>query len=95
MSSPGSFHDLVVISCTRFRMCEVYHPPNWIAPIGPDLDAFEEEVSHWTRMPFAVRLSIETAALYLALVILGIGPGDEVLVPSLSFVPTANAALYD
>src|ERR1022692_1559906 len=67
---------------------------NWIAPIGPDLDAFEEEVARWTGMPYAVGLSSGTAALHLALVLLGVGPGDEVLVPTLTFVPTANAALY-
>src|ERR1039458_5017978 len=67
---------------------------NWIAPMGPDLDAFEEEVASWTGMPYAVGLSSGTAALHLALVLLGVGPGDEVLVPSMTFVPTANAALY-
>ena len=67
---------------------------NWIAPVGPDLDAFEEEVARWTAMPYAVGLSSGTAALHLALVLLGVGPGDEVLVPSMTFVPTANAALY-
>lgn len=67
---------------------------NWIAPVGPDLDAFEEEVAGWTAMPYAVGLSSGTAALHLALVLLGVGPGDEVLVPSMTFVPTANVALY-
>src|ERR1035437_8043037 len=67
---------------------------NWIAPVGPDLDAFEGEVAEWTGRPYAVGLSSGTAALHLALVLLGVGPGDEVLVPSMTFVPTANAALY-
>ena len=67
---------------------------NWIAPLGPDLDAFEEEVASWTGMPYAVGLSSGTAALHLALVLLGVGPGDEVLVPTFTFVPTANAVLY-
>jgi len=67
---------------------------NWIAPIGPDLDAFEEEVAGWTGTKYAVGLSTGTAALHLALVLLGVGPGDEVLVPTMTFVPTANAALY-
>ena len=67
---------------------------NWIAPVGPDLDAFEEEVAEWTGMPYAVGLSSGTAALHLALVLLGVGPDDEVLVPSMTFVPTANVALY-
>lgn len=62
--------------------------------MGPDLDAFEDEVAHWTGMPQAVGLSSGTAALHLALVLLGVGPGDEVLVPTMTFVPTANAVLY-
>jgi pyridoxal phosphate-dependent aminotransferase EpsN len=67
---------------------------NWIAPVGPDLDAFELEIAEWTATPFAIGLTSGTAALHLALVLLDVGPGDEVLVPTMTFVPTANAALY-
>src|ERR1039458_10771046 len=66
---------------------------NWIAPMGPDLDAFEEEVASWTGMPYAVGLSSGTAALHLALVLLGVGPGDDVLVPPFTFVATAHAVV--
>lgn len=67
---------------------------NWVAPIGPDLDAFESEIAQWADRPFAVGLSSGTAALHLALSLLGVGHGDEVLVPTLTFVPTASAATY-
>jgi len=67
---------------------------NWVAPVGPDLDAFESEVASCAGVDHAVGLSSGTAALHLALVLLGVGPGDEVLVPTLTFVPTANVVGY-
>lgn len=67
---------------------------NWIAPLGPHVDAFEAEVAAEVDRKHAVALSSGTAALHLALVALGVGPGDEVLVPTLTFVATANAVTY-
>jgi dTDP-4-amino-4,6-dideoxygalactose transaminase len=66
----------------------------WIAPLGPDLDAFEVELAAVTGRSHAVALSSGTAALHLALVVLGVGPGDDVLVPTLTFAATANAVTY-
>ena len=67
---------------------------NWIAPIGPDLDAFELEVADRAGVDHAVALSSGTAALHLGLQLVGVGPGDEVLVPSFTFVATASAVTY-
>ena len=67
---------------------------NWIAPLGPDVDAFEAEFAARVGVDHAVALSSGTAALHLALLLLGVGPGDEVLIPSFTFVATANAAVY-
>jgi dTDP-4-amino-4,6-dideoxygalactose transaminase len=67
---------------------------NWIAPVGPDLDAFETELAKVAHVQYAVAVSSGTAALHLALLALGVGVGDTVLVPSLTFVATANAVLY-
>ena len=67
---------------------------NWIAPLGPDVDAFEAEFAERIGVGHAVALSSGTAALHLALLMLGVGPGDEVLVPSFTFVATANAVCY-
>lgn len=67
---------------------------NWIAPLGPDVDAFEEEFAARVGVGHAVALSSGTAALHLALLLVGVGPGDEVLVPSFTFVATANAVRY-
>lgn len=67
---------------------------NWIAPLGPHVDAFEREFADVVGVGHAVALSSGTAALHLALILLGVGPGDEVLVPTLTFVATANAVRY-
>ena len=63
---------------------------NWIAPLGPHVDAFEHEVAERIGVGQAVALSSGTAALHLALLLVGVGPGDEVLVPSFTFVATAG-----
>jgi perosamine synthetase len=59
--------------------------------LGPELPAFEQALAHWHEVPDAVAVSSGTAALHLAMVALGIGPGDEVIVPSFTFVAVANA----
>ena len=67
---------------------------NWIAPLGPHVDKLEEEFAQKVAAPAAVALSSGTAALHLALVALGVGPGDEVLTSTLTFAATANAIRY-
>jgi dTDP-4-amino-4,6-dideoxygalactose transaminase len=76
------------------RMLLAAFDSNWIAPLGPDVDAFEAEFAERVGVAHAVALSSGTAALHLALLLLGVGPGDEVLVPSFTFVATANAVVY-
>ena len=66
----------------------------WVAPVGPDLDAFEAELAERCGVPYAVALSSGTAALHLALLQVGVGLGDEVLVPTATFAATANAVTY-
>jgi dTDP-4-amino-4,6-dideoxygalactose transaminase len=67
---------------------------NWIAPVGPDIVAFEREVAERTGVEHAVALSSGTAALHLSLLLAGVERGDEVLVPSLTFIATAAAVTY-
>jgi dTDP-4-amino-4,6-dideoxygalactose transaminase len=67
---------------------------NWIAPVGPDLDAFEGELAARAGVDHAVALSSGTAALHLALLLAGVSRGDEVLVPSFTFMATAAAVTY-
>jgi dTDP-4-amino-4,6-dideoxygalactose transaminase len=66
----------------------------WVAPLGPDLDAFEQEVATASGRRAGAATNSGTAALHLALRLVGVGPGDHVLMPSLTFVATANAAVY-
>ena len=67
---------------------------NWIAPLGPHVDAFERELAERVGMPHAAALSSGTAALHLALRLLGVAAGDEVIVSTLTFVASANAVRY-
>jgi pyridoxal phosphate-dependent aminotransferase EpsN len=67
---------------------------NWVAPVGPQLAAFERELAERVQVPHALALSSGTAALHLAMHLLGVGPGDEVLCATLTFAATANAVTY-
>ncbi|GAA4587978.1 dTDP-4-amino-4,6-dideoxygalactose transaminase [Actinoplanes octamycinicus] len=67
---------------------------NWVAPVGPDLDAFEARCAELVGVRHAVALSSGTAALHLALIAAGVRRGDTVLVPSFTFAATANAVMY-
>jgi pyridoxal phosphate-dependent aminotransferase EpsN len=67
---------------------------NWIAPLGPHVDAFERELAALVGVRHALALSSGTAALHLALVVHGIGRGDEVACSSLTFAASANAIVY-
>jgi len=67
---------------------------NWIAPLGPHVDGFEREFAAKVEVPFAAALSSGTAALHLALVILGVKSGDTVLTSTLTFAATTNAICY-
>ena len=67
---------------------------NWVAPAGPDLDAFEREFASRVGADHAVALASGTAGLHLALLIAGVQPDDVVIVPSFTFAATANAACY-
>jgi dTDP-4-amino-4,6-dideoxygalactose transaminase len=66
----------------------------WIAPLGPFVDRFEADTSSMLGGAHTVALSSGTAALHLALILAGIGPDDEVFVPTLTFSASANAVTY-
>ncbi|SHL70533.1 DegT/DnrJ/EryC1/StrS family aminotransferase [Hymenobacter psychrotolerans] len=67
---------------------------NWVAPAGPNLTGFERDICEYTGAAHCVALSSGTAAIHLGLKLLGVGPGDEVLCPSFTFVATANPIVY-
>ena len=66
----------------------------WIAPLGPEVDAFEAELAEYCGRSRAVALSSGTAALHLGLLTMGVGPGDLVLTSALTFAATTNAIVY-
>lgn len=68
---------------------------NWIAPLGPHVDAFERELAEVAGVGHAAALSSGTAALHLALRLAGVGPGDEVLCPTLTFAGSAFPIVYE
>jgi dTDP-4-amino-4,6-dideoxygalactose transaminase len=67
---------------------------NWIAPLGPQVDAFEAEFVAATGAGYALALVSGTAALHLALLELGVGPGDEVVVSTFTFSASVNPIVY-
>ena len=67
---------------------------NWIAPLGPEVDAFERELAARVEVGHAAALSSGTAALHLALRLVGVESGDEVLCPTLTFAASAFAITY-
>ncbi len=66
----------------------------WISSSGKYVELFEERFAEFCRAKYAIACSNGTTALHLALLALGVGPGDEIIVPTLTFVATANAVVY-
>ena len=67
---------------------------NWVAPLGPNVDAFEDAIEAYTGVKYAAVLSSGTAAIHLALILLGVKAGDEVIVSSFTFSATVNPITY-
>jgi len=66
----------------------------WVSSIGPFVDRFEAQFARFCGVKHAIAVSNGTTALHVALLALGVGPGDEVIIPDLTFVATGNAVLY-
>jgi dTDP-4-amino-4,6-dideoxygalactose transaminase len=90
----------------RISLCPPWYPveergllletldTDWITTVGPNLSAFEREFCEVIGGGSAAAVTSGTAALHLALRVLGVGPGDEVLCPNLTFIASVNAAVY-
>lgn len=87
MSKPdvGELEEQYVVAAIR---------SGWIAPLGPDVDAFESEIKERAGVAHAVALTSGTAALHLGLLSLGVGSGDVVVTSTMTFAATANAIAY-
>jgi dTDP-4-amino-4,6-dideoxygalactose transaminase len=67
---------------------------NWIAPLGPNVDAFEAKIAEYSGIKYAVALSSGTAAIHLSLILLGVERDDEVIASSFTFSATVNPIVY-
>ncbi len=67
---------------------------NYVAPLGPQVDAFEREFCERTGFPYAIALTSGTAAMHLALRVLGVGPGDEVFASTLTFIGSISPIIF-
>ncbi|MCX8492557.1 MAG: aminotransferase class I/II-fold pyridoxal phosphate-dependent enzyme [Cyclobacteriaceae bacterium] len=67
---------------------------NWVSPAGPNVDAFENELATYNGMKYCAALSSGTAAIHLALIILGVEQGDEVICSSFTFSGSCNPIAY-
>ena len=87
MSPPdvGALEEQYVVAAIR---------SGWVAPTGPEVTAFEAEISAVAGVSHAVALSSRTAALHLAMLGVGVRPGDVVVVATMTFVASANAVTY-
>ena len=75
-------------------LVEAAFASNYIAPLGPMVDAFEREFAEYTGIPYCLALSSGTAAMHLALRELGIGPGDLVLASTLTFIGSVTPVTF-
>lgn len=67
---------------------------NWISPVGPNIEGFEKDISSYVKGSHVAALSSGTAAIHLALIILGVRRGDEVLCSSFTFAGSCNPIIY-
>lgn len=92
--TPQVFLSPPYLSGNEGRYLEEALASGWLVPMGPIVDRFEREFSSLIGVKHAVALSSGTAALHLAMIAAGVGAGDEVIVPTLTFIATANPAVY-
>lgn len=79
---------------SEIKYIEEAFSQNWIAPLGPNVDNFEKDICKYSGAGHAAALSSGTAALHLALIILGVKQGDEVICSSFTFSASANPIVY-
>jgi pyridoxal phosphate-dependent aminotransferase EpsN len=80
---------------TELGLVQEAFAENWIAPLGPHVDGFEREMAAFTGVAHAAALSSGTAAIHLALRLVGVQAGDEVLCSSFTFSASANPIAYE
>ena len=79
---------------TEMNWIEEAFKESWVVPLGPNVDEFEKRLSRYLEAPDVVAVSAGTAAIHMAMVMLGVGPGDEVICQSFTFAASANPVTY-
>jgi dTDP-4-amino-4,6-dideoxygalactose transaminase len=82
------------MSGNELKYVEEAFNDNWIAPVGKNVDEFENALRDYLDIPHVIALNSGTAALHLALINLGVEPGDEVIVSTFTFVGSVNPIIY-
>jgi len=78
----------------EFKFVKEAFDTNWIAPLGPNVNGFEQDLCDYAGVKYAAALSSGTAAIHLSLILLGVKPGDEVICSSFTFSASANPIIY-
>ena len=94
MTKPKIFLSSPHMSGNEFEYVKEAFDTNWIAPLGPHVDGFEKDLCNFTGSEYATALNTGTAAIHLALILLGVGAGDEVICQSFTFSASANPIVY-
>jgi len=95
MENPRIWLSSPHMGCNEQRFVDEAFSSNWVAPLGPNVSGFENDIEAYLRANVQVAaLSSGTAALHLALIQLGVGPGDEVICQSFTFSASANPVAY-
>ncbi|TKG95631.1 pyridoxal phosphate-dependent aminotransferase [Puteibacter caeruleilacunae] len=79
---------------TEMKYIQEAYDTNWVAPLGPNVNGFEKDLESYNGIGHASALSAGTAAIHLALILLGVGAGDEVIAQSFTFSATVNPITY-
>lgn len=78
----------------EFKFVKEAFDTNWIAPLGPNVNGFEQDLCNYTGSKYSAALSSGTAAIHLSLILLGVKEGDEVICSSFTFSASANPIVY-
>jgi dTDP-4-amino-4,6-dideoxygalactose transaminase len=82
------------MSGTEMKYIKEAFNQNWVAPLGPNVDNFENLLEHFCNVKYAAALSSGTAGIHLALILLGVKAGDEVIASTFTFSATVNPIVY-
>ena len=94
MTKPKIWLSSPHMSGKEFEYVKEAFDTNWIAPLGPHVDGFEKDLCDFTKSTNAAALSSGTSAIHLALILLDVEAGDEVICQSFTFSASANPIVY-